>query len=78
MCTVLLPLGVNPTAVSKYVIYHIMCHIISYHIISKFPCSGTKTVKYHDPYEGLRAQQLRSHISDLIWRFFKMNLLTKG
>jgi hypothetical protein len=36
MCTVLLPLGVNPIAVDKYIIsYHIISyHIISYHIIS--------------------------------------------
>ena len=31
MCTVLLPQGVNPTAVNKYLIsYHISYHIISY------------------------------------------------
>jgi len=36
MCTVLLALGVNPTAVNKCIIsYHIISyHIISYHIIS--------------------------------------------
>ena len=34
MCTVLLPPGVNPFAVNKYISYHITYHIISYHIIS--------------------------------------------
>jgi len=32
MCTVLLPPGVNPITVNKYIIYRIMYHI-SYHII---------------------------------------------
>ena len=36
MCTVLLPPGVNPIPVNKYIIrdvsYHIIYHIISYHI----------------------------------------------
>ena len=34
-CTVIVPLGVNPTAVNKYIIsHHIISYIISYHIIS--------------------------------------------
>ena len=34
-CTVLLPPGVNPISVNKYISYHIVSyHIISYHIIS--------------------------------------------
>jgi len=34
MCTVLLPLGVNPTAVIKYILSYHIYYIISYHILS--------------------------------------------
>jgi hypothetical protein len=34
MCTVLLPPGVNPIAVNKYIMYHISYHVIIYHIIT--------------------------------------------
>jgi len=34
MCTVLLPPGLHPIAVNKYIVYHIISYIISYRIIS--------------------------------------------
>ena len=39
MCTVLLPPGVNPIAVNKYIISYIISYIIPYHIVY--------TISYH-------------------------------
>ena len=44
MCTVLLPPGVNPTAVNKYIISYQSYHIISYHI---YHIISYRIISYH-------------------------------
>ena len=63
MCTVLLPSGVNPVVVKKYIIsYHIIYRIISYHHIVLFVC---KCVLYycHRVATQLQLRNISYHIS---------------
>ena len=46
MCTVLLPQGVNPSAVNKYIIYYISYRIISYRIVS-YHIISHRIISYH-------------------------------
>jgi hypothetical protein len=71
MCTVLLPLAFDRTAVNKYIIsYHISCHIyIIYHVISHHITShhiSYRIMSYHNISYQIISHIMSYHISNHI------------